>query len=431
MRFALPRPGGGPDWQRRAPRWRLEALYPGPEDPTLLADASGADRDRARLFADLLRAVAPDKAARLPWALQDRSSLAGALATRSRLLADSGASRLAAQFAGGRPAERAAIARDLDAALGGVGAELAQVLNAARGGAAHRPASDRRMISVAAAREAPALAARLRPDGPWHAARPQTDTAWPEAIGDVLAALERLHPDLAEAGRSTLDAGRVDAAAHGAKAGAFSHPGSGDGPWVCVNFTGLPASVAVLAHEMGHAAAQTLGNAPDRRTAETHAILAECALMRVRADRMGAADARTEALFVLFVRMAAVALFERAFEAEPALDPHAISALWQEAFAFCAPHLDWTGYGRAWTLEPMLFATPGAAADYLYAACAAVRLDHALAMGGQAARETYVRLLRDGAPAAAHLAALCGERTMEDHVTTGFAAAARLSALRA
>jgi hypothetical protein len=54
-----------------------------------------------------------------------------------------------------------------------------------------------------------------------------------------------------------------------------------------------------------------------------------------------------------------------------------------------------------------------------------------IALGGQAARETYVALLKDGAPAEAHLAALCGERTMEDHVTTGFAAAARLAALRA
>lgn len=431
MRFALPRAGAGPDWQRRPPRWRLETLYAGPEDPRLIADAAGADIAGARLYADLLRAIAPDQAVRLPSMVGDRTRLAETLAARAALLADCGASRLAAQFAGARPAERAGLARDLDVALAGAGAGLAQCLGAARAARPPAHAVDRRSISVAAAREAPALAARLRPAGPWHAVRPMPATDWPEAIGDVLAGLERLHPDLASAARATLDAGRVDAAAHGAKAGAFSHPGAGDGPWVCVNFTGLPASVAVLAHEMGHAAAQSLGAPADRRTAETHAILSECAAMRVRADRVGAAEARCETLFVLFVRMAAIALFERAFEAEPTIEPLAISALWQEAFAFCAPHIDWTGYGRAWALEPMLFAPPGAAADYLHAACAAVQIDAALAAGGQTARETYVSVLKDGAPAEAHLAALCGERTMDEHVTSGFAAAARLAGLRA
>jgi hypothetical protein len=431
VRFALPRAGGGPDWLKRPPRWRLETLYAGPEDQRLLADIAGGAAATARLYAELLRAVAPDAATRLPSILQDRTEIAATLAERSALLGETGAGRLAAQFAGARPSERGAIARDLDAALGAVEGGLARTLLAARTSRAQKTTADRRIISVAAAREAGALAARLRPQGPWHTVRPQPETGWSEAVGDVLAGLDRLHPDIAAAARATFEAGRVDAAANGAKAGAFSHPGVGDGPWVCVNFTGLPASVAVLAHEMGHAAAQTLGRSPDRRTAETHAILAECALMRARADRTGAGDQRRETLFVLFVRMAAAALFERAFDAEPTVDPVAISALWQEAFTFCAPHLDWTGYARTWALEPLLFTDPGAATDYLFAACAAVRLDEALAAGGQTARETYVALIKDGAPAAAHLSALCGDLTMESHVTTGFAAAACLAELRA
>lgn len=430
MRLGFGRGLKGGDWMRRPPRWRLEALYAGPSDPALLADAAGRDAPRARLYAALLKATAPEAAAALPAAVQDRSGLARTLDARAALLASSGVARLVAQFAGARPAERAGLARDLDAAASDVDVEAARLLGLARN-AATGACADRRAISVAAAREAPALARRLKPAEPWHAARLLPQISWSEAIGDVLASLDRLHPDLSAAARLGLDAGRIDAAAHGAKAAGFSHPGVGDGAWACVNFTGLPGSLAVLAHELGHLAAQGQGPAPDRRTGETHAILAELALMRQRVNRDGAAETRADTLFVLFVRMAAIALFERAWDAEPTADPAALAALWQEAFAFCAPHMDWTGYGRAWMLEPMLFAMPGAAADYAFAACAAARLDHVISLGGRNAGATYLTLLREGAAVEAHLTALCGERTMDEHVAMGFAAAARLAALRA
>ncbi|MDQ1397142.1 MAG: oligoendopeptidase [Acidimicrobiaceae bacterium] len=89
---------------------------------------------------------------------------------------------------------------------------------------------------------------------------PERTYSWREATGLVLEAFAAFAPELAAAATSCLDRGFVDATARaGKRTGAFTIPApSGRWAFVSIPFGGTLDDVALLAHELGHAAHASL-----------------------------------------------------------------------------------------------------------------------------------------------------------------------------
>jgi oligoendopeptidase F len=175
--------------------------------------------------------------------------------------------------------------------------------------------------------------------------------AWDEAKALVLTSFDQLAPAFADRARAFFDQPWIDARPRpGKSSGAYSHPVTADKhPYVFMNYMGERRDVLTLAHELGHAAHQTLAQPLGTLNADTPLTLAETASIFAEGlvfDRLldeaspkaqrGLLAGRIEDGLNTVVRQVAFHRFETRFHAERQggeVDAERLGQIWTEEMA--------------------------------------------------------------------------------------------------
>jgi oligoendopeptidase F len=171
---------------------------------------------------------------------------------------------------------------------------------------------------------------------------------WSEAKTLVLSCFDDLSPRFGDIAQAFLAQPWTDAEPRaGKQSGAYSHPVTADRhPYVFLNYMGERRDVLTLAHELGHAAHQTLAAPKGTLLADTPLTLAETASIfgeglvferllaeAPRAERRDLLAGRIEDALNSVVRQIAFHRFETRFHAARAVgevSPAEIGAIWLE-----------------------------------------------------------------------------------------------------
>lgn len=224
--------------------------------------------------------------------------------------------------------------------------------------------------------------------------------SWAEARALAVAAADALSPQAGLAVRRTFEEDRVHARHH--EPGALTHPAGDRGPYVRMSFDGSLRSVLTLAHEMGHAAHQTLSRplgvlqcSPRPALAETVAAVHEQTALRLllaRAapkERPGLLAYRRADLMNVVVRHAALHRFEAMGRPSP--------TNWRRALEQIAgPRAARLERPDGWHAFPILRRAPGTAWTYPFARLVALALLQARADDAQAFARRWTTLLSLG-----------------------------------
>lgn len=214
-----------------------------------------------------------------------------------------------------------------------------------------------------------------------HGAAAETSrrSRWAEARVLAIAACHALSPQAGAAAERTFAEDRV----HGRHPGApLTHPAGDRGPYVRLDFDGSLRAVLTLAHEIGHAAHQTLSRplgvlrcGPRAALAETAASAAEQMAFRLllaespNEDRAALMAWRRRDLANVVLRHTALHRFEKASRGRPD------DALWLRMVGQTAGlRAARAERGDGWRAYPILTRAPGTAWTYAFARLVALAL---------------------------------------------------------
>jgi oligoendopeptidase F len=244
---------------------------------------------------------------------------------------------------------------------------------------------------------------------------------WDEAKEIVLAAYEKLSPELAAIGRRFFDEGWIDAEPRPNKdSGGFSHPTVPDThPYILMNFYGTASDVMTLAHELGHGIHQMLAAQQGHFKADTPLTLAETASvfgealafreLMAREEDEGARRSllakKIEDMLNTVVRQTGFYLFEQRLHAERRekgeLPAERIAELWQDTQRETlgpAVNIEAEGAENLWMHIPHFIHTPFYVYAYAFGDCLVNALydDYSRAEDKEDFVKKYTELLKTG-----------------------------------
>lgn len=244
---------------------------------------------------------------------------------------------------------------------------------------------------------------------------------WAEAQKIILAAYEKVSPEMAAIAKEFFDKGWIDAEPRaGKRGGAFTHSTVPSAhPYIMVNYFGSPRDVQVLAHELGHGVHQVLAArqgylkaSTPLTLAETASVFSEMMVFRALLDREDDMIARRkmiaakiEDMMNTVVRQTAFYTFEQRVHGEyrekGELPPERISRIWvetQRQSLGASVNMDVPGAENGWMYIPHFINKPFYVYAYAFGDCLVNALydEYQKAPDKKGFEKKYLELLKAG-----------------------------------